>query len=230
MSKKTVSTDSILLVEDELAIRTNYMLYLSQNYIEVYEAEDAESAYEIYKQKKPKIMIVDINLPGMSGIELVEKIRVSDFEVKIIMLTAQSDVKTLLRTSSLKLTDYLVKPIPRKAFKEVLKKAHDELQKFSVMSKSIKSLKDGYSFDFVNMELLEEGSVVRLTKYEKKLLGLLLGKTNIVFTYYVIINNIWGEYDEYKLTSLKTLMKNLRKKLPKDTIMNVFGVGYKVNT
>ena len=71
----------ILLVEDEKAIKENYVTYLKMFFSEVYEAEDGEKAYDIYKQKKPDIMIVDINIPKLSGLELLRKIRENDYNM-----------------------------------------------------------------------------------------------------------------------------------------------------
>jgi len=63
----------LLFVEDEKPIRDNYVTYLKRYFKNVYEAEDGEHAYTVYKEKKPQLMIVDINIPKMNGLELVKK-------------------------------------------------------------------------------------------------------------------------------------------------------------
>ena len=122
---------TILFVEDEKGIRDTYVEYLKMLFSEVYEAADGEEAYEIYKQKKPQIMIIDIHMPKMNGIELLSKIRETDHSTKAIMLTAHTDTTLLLEASSLKLTKYLVKPISRSDLKEALKLVIKELTSFS---------------------------------------------------------------------------------------------------
>ena len=77
---------NVLFIEDEKDIRDNYTKYLKRHFLNVYEAVDGEDGYRIYKDKKPEIMIVDINLPKLNGLDLVKKIRQEDQSVKIIML------------------------------------------------------------------------------------------------------------------------------------------------
>ena len=98
----------ILLVEDEKAIKENYVTYLKMFFEEVYEAEDGEKAYELYKTKKPDIMIIDINIPKLNGLDLLEKIRQNDHSTKAILLTAHSDKSFLFKAIPLKLVKYLV--------------------------------------------------------------------------------------------------------------------------
>ena len=107
----------ILFVEDDQVIRENYVTYLKMFFSEVFEAEDGEKAYELYKLKKPDIMIIDINIPKLNGLDLLERIRENDYSTKAIMLTAHSDKSFLLKAVGLKLTRYLVKPVSRKDLK-----------------------------------------------------------------------------------------------------------------
>ena len=124
----------ILFVEDEKAIRENYITYLKTFFAEVFEAEDGVKAYELYKLKKPDIMIVDINIPKLNGLELLERIRENDYTTKAIMLTAHTDKSFLLKATTLKLTKYLVKPVNRKDLKDALELVIDELLNFDIQS------------------------------------------------------------------------------------------------
>ncbi len=117
----------ILFVEDEEATRKNYVTYLKMLFSEVYEAKDGEEAYQLYKEQKPDIMILDVNIPKLNGLELLEKIRENDYTTKAIMFTAHSDQSFLLKAVSLQLTKYLVKPVSRKELKEALDFAISEL-------------------------------------------------------------------------------------------------------
>ena len=99
----------ILFIEDEEAIRANYVKYLQRHFRNVYEAQDGEEAYEIYKKKKPHILVVDINIPKLNGIELLKKIREDDHTTKALMLTSHTDTNYLLDAASLQLTKYLIK-------------------------------------------------------------------------------------------------------------------------
>lgn len=220
----------ILFVEDEDALRENYVRYLKRHFRNVYEAEDGEKAYTIYKEKKPHILIIDINIPKLNGLDLLTKIREYDHTTKAIMLTAQSGKNDLLEAVSLKLTKYLIKPISRDELKGALNLAVSELSNFDVSSKKVLLLKDLFSWDYNSRELLENNKPITLTNKERKILSLLLSNISKRFTYDEIIYYVWADDEEDKLDALKTIIKNLRKKLPNDTILNLYGTGYKIET
>lgn len=219
----------ILFVEDEQAIRENYVTYLKMLFSEVYEAENGEKAYELYKLKKPDIMIIDINIPKLNGLDLLEKIRENDYSTKAIILTAYTDKSFLLKAAELKLTKYLVKPVTRKDLKEAIDLTINELLRFNVIAIQKIDLSDEYSWNFQLRELKHHNRIVELTNKEKILLGLLFSHKNRVFTYDEISEYIWGYDDSITLNGLKNIVKRLRKKLPEDTILNIFNEGYKIN-
>ena len=219
----------ILFVEDDQVIRENYVTYLKMFFSEVFEAEDGEKAYELYKLKKPDIMIIDINIPKLNGLDLLERIRENDYSTKAIMLTAHSDKSFLLKAVGLKLTRYLVKPVSRKDLKEALKLTIDEVLKFNVTTVQKIDLPDDYSWDFQLKELKYHNVIVELTNKEKIFLELLFSHKNRVFTYDEISDYVWGYNDSITLNGLKNIVKRLRKKLPENTILNIFNEGYKID-
>ena len=221
---------TILYVEDEKAIRDNYLRYLNRHFTSVYEAEDGEQAYKIYQDVKPQIMIIDINIPKLNGLELLKKIRQNDHTTKAIMLTAHADVKYLLSAIELKLTKYLVKPVSRDDLKNALYLAEQELEDFDIISTKTIALRDKLTWSYELQELKKDNVTVSLTNKEKILLSTLLDNPNKVLTYESIIEHIWIDAYEDKLNPLKTIIKNIRKKLPKDMIQNVFGIGFKITT
>ena len=218
---------SVLFIEDEVEIRDNYTRYLKRRFTHVYEASDGESGYELYKSKKPEIIILDINLPKMSGLELLRKIRLNDEKTKVIMLTAFSDTKSLLDAVELKLVKYLIKPVTRSELKSALETAVDEFNNFDVISKRSIDLNEGYTYDCKEGIVLLNGLEINFTKKEKLIVRLLFTSPNTIFSYDDIIMQVWDDYEGDKISPLKTMIKNIRKKLPQDTIKNVFGVGYK---
>ena len=219
----------ILIVEDEEAIRENYVTYLKMLFSEVYEAADGEKAYEIYKLKKPEILLVDINIPKLNGLDLLEKIRENDYATKAIVLTAHTDKAFLLKAASLKLSKYLVKPVSRKDLSEALDLAVKELLKYNVVALEKIDLTEGYTWDLNIKELRQNNTIVNLTSKEKVLIELLLSHKNRVFTYDEIFTYVWDFDETITLNSLKNIIKRLRKKLPENTILNIFNEGYKIN-
>ncbi|QSZ41375.1 response regulator [Sulfurimonas aquatica] len=226
--EKKKSMYKLLYVEDETEVRRNYVEYLKRFFDTIYEAKDAQDALRIYKTKHPTILIIDINLPGMSGIEFLQKIRESDHTTRAIMLTANSDVETLLNASELKLTKYLVKPVSRSDLKSAIELAQEEIHNFSITSNTIIKMKDSYYWDQENKQLMHQDVVDTLTRKEIELLSLLFSNINKIFSSDDIIYELWYDSDEPRGDALKTLIKGLRRKLPEGTIKNVFGVGYKI--
>ena len=220
----------LLYVEDESDVRRNYAEYLERFFRNVYEAGSAEEALNIYEKKNPSILIIDINLPQKSGIEFLQEVRKNDHTTKAIMLTANSEVQTLLNASELKLTKYLVKPISRDDLKEAIALAIQEIQNFTTMPNKIIQLKDSFYWDSENKKLLQQDKEHILTKKEIELLSLLFSNINRTFSVDDIVFELWYDAEESKTDALKTLIKGLRKKLPVGTIKNVFGVGYKIET
>ena len=220
---------SILFVEDEMEVRENYVLYLENIFENVYQAKDGQEAYKIYKELKPDIMIIDINIPKLNGIELLKMIRKTDHTTKAIMLTAHADTKYLLEASELKLTKYLVKPVSRAKLHEALGIAVEELYNFKVSSVAKQlSLSENYIWDLDLDILYHHDQTVTLTAKERKLATILFSDTDKIFSYDDLIYRLW-DYDENgNADSIKTLIKNLRRKLPKNIIKNIFGIGYKI--
>ncbi len=218
----------LLYLEDESEVRRNYVEYLKRFFQNVYEAGDAEEALNIYKSKKPAILIIDINLPKKSGIDFLREIRESDHATKAIMLTANSDVETLLNATDLKLTKYLIKPVSRSDLREAIALAEEELLNYKIVANKIITLKDGFYWDNENEQLFCKDEEVALRRKEIELLILLFSNTNRIFSVEDIIVELWYDAETDKGSALKTLIKSLRKKLPKDTIKNIFGVGYKI--
>ena len=219
---------NLLYIEDEREVRRNYVDYLERFFKNIYEASNAEDALEIYKSKKPDILIIDINLPGKSGIDFLRELRKNDHTTKAIMLTANSDIQTLLNATELKLTKYLIKPVSRSDLREAISLAEEELLNYTILSNKIIKIKDSFCWDQENRKLFSIEEELFLTKKEIELLTLLFSNITKVFSIEDIILELWYHSDEDRRASLKTLIKSLRKKLPKDTIKNIFGVGYTI--
>ena len=218
----------ILFVEDEKNIRDKYVEYLNIYYDEVYEAQDGEEAYELYKTMKPDIMIIDIHIPKLNGIELLKKIRENDHTTKAVMLTAHTDVEIMKEAAGLKLTEYLVKPVSRRSLKSALNKVILELSQFEVVHIKKIPLKDNYYWDTEKEELTQYNKSINLTYKEKKVFQCLISTVNKTFTSEEIVFYTWENYDEGNIVSLKQIIKKLRTKLPDGIIENVFGVGYRL--
>ena len=102
---------TILYVEDDEGVRTINSRFLQRMFNELYLAVDGEEAYELYNKYSPDIILTDINMPRLNGIDLSKRIRENDSSVKIIISTAFSDKKYLLDAIELNLEKYIIKPL-----------------------------------------------------------------------------------------------------------------------
>jgi len=221
---------TILYVEDEKTIRERYTEFLRRYFTSVYAAKDGVEAYYIYKKVKPHIMLIDIVIPKLNGLDLLKKIRLSDQNTKAIITTAHTDTKHLLKASELKLTKYLVKPVTIDELKMALSIAENELQSFQINPLKRVHFNENYVWNYDSDELSRDGVVIAMTNKEQAFLLLLLEHPNKVISYDKIVEVMWANTHNDKQDSLKTIVKNLRKKLPKDVIKNIFGVGFKIVT
>ena len=218
----------ILIVEDEPISLEMLSKTLKENY-DVLTADNGKKGFELYKKFNPHIIISDLNMPIMNGIELIQKIRELDQNSKIIITTFKNDVQTLLQASELKLFKYLIKPIDFIALKNIIKESIEELNRFNTVALNLINISPTLIWKTSEFELFSNNQIVKLTPKEKKVLNLLLQKPNQVFTYNEIIYEVWEKNNEIgDRKTLKTMITSLRKKIEDVEINNVYGYGYKI--
>lgn len=217
---------SILYVEDEQSVRENYTLYLQRFFRKVFSVESAEKAQDIIRREDIDILLMDISLPGQNGLDFVENLRQSNPYVRVIVLTAHSDVAWLLQAVQLKLTTYLLKPVERVKLKEALEKAIEEIQRYEIVSKEIVTLANGLQWDMQTQSFVD--ATIKLTTNETILLSYLFANRKSIVPSDDICYEIWNEGLDAKAAALKTLVKKLRKKLPDNSIENIYAQGYRV--
>ena len=225
MLKNINKNIKILYVEDDEITRENAVEYL-QNFFEViYEASDAIKALQLYEKYKPDIIITDIQMPKLNGLEFVQRIRQKDKKTQIIIITAFCDKNYLLKAIELGLVKYLVKPVKEKEFEEALFLCVNSLQEDN--SNIVKLDIDSY-FDTFNRNLVIKDEIIKLRTKELIFLELLIKNKNRYVSYEEIENYVWSDSVMTK-DALKTLVKNLKTKIPKDLILNLTNSGYKID-
>jgi len=221
---------TILYAEDEDQTRLNYTNYLEGYFKEVYSVKNGEEALKSYNKNKPDILLLDINMPKVNGLEVAKNIRIKDKTTRIIILTAHLEQDKLLFAAELNLTKYLPKPISRSDLKMALQKASDELKELKGNLELI-NLYNDYSWNKTTKNLTLKENDIKLTKYETLLLEILSSQKERVFTLDEISLHLWDDIDDIEINTnkLKDIIKRLRKKLPINTIENIYGAGYKLN-
>lgn len=225
MLKNSYKNIKILYVEDDEIARENGVEYLQNFFETIYEASDAIIALQLYEKYKPDIIITDIQMPKLNGLEFVQKIRQKDKKTQIIIITAFCDRDYLLKAVELQLVKYLIKPVKEKEFEEALFLCVNSLKEDN---SNIVKLENEIYFDTFNKNLVIKDELVKLRAKEILFLELLIKNKNRYVTYEEIENYVWSDSVMTK-DALKTLVKNLKTKIPKDLILNLTNSGYKIN-
>ena len=213
---------TLLYVEDDEIIRQNAVDYLSHYFCEIFEAEDGLEALALYRDKRPDIIITDIKMPKLNGLEMAKRIRKTDKTTPIIVATAFTDTSYLLQAVELQLIKYMTKPISSKKLKEALYLVLEHLNLNNILK-----LDTTTSYDKLNKTLFIDKKLIKLTKKELQLLDLLAKNHHRVVNYEEIERLIWYD-DAMSKDALRALIRTLRIKLGGEYIENISGFGYRL--
>ncbi|RXJ89410.1 transcriptional regulator [Arcobacter sp. CECT 8983] len=218
---------NILYIEDERNIREKLKEAIKLIVSNVYDCEDISQAKEILDKHRIDIIISDINLKNENALEFIKNIRKYYLNLPIILLSAYTEKNYLLEAAKLKLVDYLVKPIDFKILNNTIDKAAQELIQYG---NYIVDFENKTSYNILNKKLLskETKKDIILTAKEIELLEYFISNSNRVLSHDEIKNKLW--IDSYEITdsALKNLINKLRKKIGKESIKNISGVGFKI--
>ena len=216
---------TILYVEDDEEVRKGAVEYLRRMCKEVLEAKDGKEAINIYKEHRPDIIITDINMPKLNGLDMARYIRSEDKEVQIIVATAHSDTDYLMQAVELQLVKYLIKPITQD---KLLSALQQSVALIEDKSKFTLALSATCSYNAYSQVILDKDKEIKLTKNERLFLDLLAHHHSRVVRYEEIENAIWP-LEGMSQDAIRSLVRGLRKKLPENAIDNISGIGYKIN-
>ncbi len=222
--KSTYKFLKILYIEDEDTINENITKILKYFTSNVVSCKNAEDALKLYEEIKPDIIISDINLPGMSGLDFVKRIREFDETSQIFLLSAYTEKEYLFEAIKLNLVDYLTKPINFDILSNAINKAAANILKLKPLNVVFEN---GASYCYQEKVVTYENTNHNLTSKETKLLDYLIKNNSRLVSKDELLLNIWD--DEVGTESaLKALMNKLRNKIGKEVIENISGLGYKL--
>lgn len=210
----------ILVVEDDQTINHVVTEFLRTEQHQVVSVFDGLKAWEILQQKSFDLVILDIMIPSLSGLDLLQKLREKQ-KTPVLMLTAIDDEQTQLASFNHLISDYVVKPFSP----TILMKRIENILRAEQIS---------HQLSVANIQILLEteatlvdGIEVKLTRTQYQLLEMLLQRKGSLVTREQLMHSIWG-YDELDSRVLDNHIKNLRKKIPSLPLKTLVGRGYQI--
>ncbi|MBM4760786.1 response regulator transcription factor [Bacillus sp. B15-48] len=222
----------ILIVEDEEKIARVLELELTYEGYEVEKALDGLEGFRLFREQKWDLILLDVMLPGISGIELLRRIRTNDSETAVILLTAKDSVEDKVSGLDLGANDYVTKPFQ---IEELLARIRASLRMQRPPQQTVDKTQDwlvvgDLKLSELTREVMREGMNIELTPREFDLLAYLMKHPRQVLNREQLLNAVWG-YDYYGDTNVVDVyIRYLRNKMDKPFetpyIHTVRGVGY----
>ena len=217
-----LKSSKLLLAEDDKLVRESFGRLLSLYVNQVLFAKDGEEALSLYKKEKPDILITDVKMPKLNGIELIKEIRTFDKNIPIVITSAYTDREYLLDAIKLSLVEYVIKPMKESQLDTIL----ENIAKILIENTKIKVYFDNNNYyDFANKVFVANKKAISLTHKEVEFLELLIEHKGELVTKAKIEDKLYI-YEEAPPSALKNLVFKLRKKLPINIIKTYGKLGY----
>jgi two-component system KDP operon response regulator KdpE len=214
----TTHDTTILVVDDEPQIRRVLRATLSSNGYEVIEAQSGQQAIEMVVTERPELILLDVNMPGMNGLEACNKIRMS-FDGPIIMVTVRNTERDKIAALDAGADDYVVKPF---AIGELLARIRAALRR-SNPEESLAGIElSELSINFDKRTVDVRGVRVHLAPKEFEVLRLLVIHQGKAVTHKRLLQTVWGPDHGGETESLRVVISQLRKKIEKDPTHPVY--------
>jgi DNA-binding response OmpR family regulator len=220
---------TVLVVDDEPIVREVVVGYLRRDGYRTLEAADGDRARELLERESPNLVVLDVMLPGIDGLELCRWIR-SRSQMPVILLTARGDETDRIVGLELGADDYVTKPFsPR----ELAARVRSVLRRSVAETPSDERLSfDGLEIDAQRREVVKRGSPLVLTAREFDLLWFLARHARQVFSRDQLMDGVWGYEAAHDTGTVTVHVRRLRQKIEDDPshpqrLQTVWGVGYR---
>jgi len=227
---------SIAIIEDDPNIRSLLKIILSEMNLPIDEYDNGWKGLDALTQKKYSLLVLDLMLPGVNGMEICRKIRQANNQMPILMLTSKSEEEDKIAGLDIGADDYLTKPFSNGELLARVKALLRRSEAKSFIDKkehqiiSIGSL----ALDISNRVLTKNGIEVNLTVKEFDLVHLFMSNAGRNFTRMEVLERVWGENFEGLEHTVNSNINRLRSKMEEDPakpkyLVTVWGLGYKFN-
>ena len=230
-----MSGETILIVDDEPTIVEVVGLYLQREGFRVVTAADGNAAIAAIEQQRPDLVVLDLMLPGLGGLEIARRLRASG-ALPIIMLTARGEETDRVVGLELGADDYVTKPFSARELvarvKAVLRRSQPPAPPTAAPEASVLAI-GGLRLDAAAHTVTLEGQPVSLTVREFDLLHFLMRHPGQVFTREQLLDNVWGYAFASEMGTVTVHIRRLREKIEPDPanptfLQTIWGVGYKL--
>ncbi|CDX21702.1 DNA-binding response regulator in two-component regulatory system with KdpD [Mesorhizobium sp. ORS 3359] len=225
----TNQTVSILVVDDEPPIRKLLRVGLGSQGYTVSEASNAKAAIELLQTERPDLILLDLGLPGMTGLELLRKWRGEGLDIPVVILSSRTDEAGIVSALELGADDYVTKPF---GMNELVARIRVALRhKFQQQGEKPVFHTGDLSVDLVKRIVKVEGKEVKLSPKEYDILRMLVQYAGKVLTHQFLMKQIWN--DSTDVQYLRVYVRQLRQKIEKTPdqpryIITETGVGYRL--
>ena len=191
---------------------------------EVYVAIDGYDGLDKYENYLPDIIMTDLKMPNMGGFELIKELEKRACSSYTIIVSAHTDTELLLEAINKGVNRYLIKPITEDELFEAFNAYFEKLDKTTPQSVELES---NIYFDLNKNQMIIDNEELHLNKKETQFMKLLCSDINKTFSYEEIEYQVWGS-DSMSLSAIRSVVRDLRKKIGQDYIINISGVGYRL--
>lgn len=210
-----LSNKSLLLVDDNVDVCADLYQLLKPRFKSVHIAHSAGMAWDILTDNPVDVLITDIEMPGMDGLDFVQRIRAGNHPMAVVILSAYSDKDYLMRAANSQIDAYIIKPLSSAKLNQALKNI---CRRLAPVTEKVE-IREGVYYTPSGKSLEVDGGEVSLGAKEAQLLELLLGKSPALVTRDDIERAIWPNGDG-TIYALKNLIGELRRKVGGDAIQN----------
>ena len=223
----------ILVVEDEKAIRNFMKISLTTQGYKVLESSNGNDAFALFMSYNPELIVLDLGLPDIDGIEIIRKIRQFK-EIPIIVVSARGQDRDKIEALDLGADDYLSKPF---SMGELLARVRVLLRRINRSKDMLEEVNEynvgGLEVDLEKRRIFLNKEEVHFTPIEFKIFSLLVRHAGKVLTHNYIIKEVWGGVVGGENQSLRVFMANIRRKIEKEPanprfLLTEVGVGYRL--
>ncbi|HHD81559.1 MAG TPA: response regulator transcription factor [Campylobacterales bacterium] len=214
----------ILLLEDDFLLSKILTKHLSLNY-ELTAVYDGDTALEMLESNKFDLLILDSNVPGITGLELIKELRSYNDTTPIIMITAYQDTIHLKKAFTHGCNDYIKKPFE---LDELDVRINNITRTFNIEQNKLIKLSDKVLFDALNNQIIKDDRVFSLAKKESELLNYLATNRTRTISKEELTQNLWTYETMPSDATLRVYIRNLRAVIGKNSIETIRGMGYRL--